>query len=109
MKQKLRINNDQATKEMLEKEEYKYGFVTDVEQDILPKGLDEGVIKYISEKKKEPEWLFEFRIKAYRRWLKMKVPLWAKLKIKPIDYNDIIYYAGPKRKPESLEEINPEI
>jgi len=109
MNQELKIDNNQATKEMLEKEEYKYGFVTDVEQDILPKGLDENVIHYISKKKNEPKWLLEFRIKAYRRWLKMKDPLWAKLKIKPIDYNNISYFAGPKIKPESLDEIDPEI
>jgi Fe-S cluster assembly protein SufB len=109
MNQELKIDNNQATKEMLEKEEYKYGFVTDVEQDILPKGLDENVIHYISKKKNEPKWLLEFRLKAYRRWLKMKDPLWAKLKIKPIDYNNISYFAGPKIKPESLDEIDPEI
>jgi len=109
MTKELRIDNDEATKEMLQNEEYKYGFVTDIEQDIFPKGLDEKVIHHISEKKDEPKWLLDFRLKAYRRWLKMKEPIWPNLEIKPIDYNGISYFAGPKKKPESLDEIDPEI
>ena len=81
MAEELKIDNDKSTKEMLEKEEYKYGFVTEVEQDILPKGLSEEVIKFISKKKNEPEWLLDFRLKAYNRWLKMKDPAWGKLDI----------------------------
>ncbi len=109
MTKELRIDNDEATKEMLQNEEYKYGFVTDIEQDIFPKGLDEKVIHHISEKKDEPKWLLDFRLKAYKRWLKMKEPVWPNLEIKPIDYNGISYFAGPKKKPESLDEIDPEI
>ena len=109
MSKELKIDNDEATKEMLQNEEYKYGFVTDIEQDILPKGLDEKVIHHISEKKDEPKWLLNFRLNAYKRWLKMKEPVWPNLKIKPIDYNGISYFAGPKKKPESLDEIDPEI
>ena len=109
MTKELRIDNDEATKEMLQNEEYKYGFVTDIEQDIFPKGLDEKVIHHISEKKDEPKWLLDFRLKAYKRWLKMKEPIWPNLEIKPIDYNGISYFAGPKKKPESLDEIDPEI
>lgn len=109
MTKELRIDNDRATKEMLQNEEYKYGFVTDIEQDIFPKGLDEKVIHHISEKKDEPKWLLDFRLKAYKRWLKMKEPVWPNLEIKPIDYNGISYFAGPKKKPESLDEIDPEI
>ena len=109
MTKELRIGNDEATKEMLQNEEYKYGFVTDIEQDIFPQGLDEKVIHHISEKKDEPKWLLDFRQKAYRRWLKIKEPIWPNLEIKPIDYNGISYFAGPKKKPESLDEIDPEI
>ena len=109
MTKELRIDNDEATKEMLQNEEYKYGFVTDIEQDIFPQGLDEKVIHHISEKKDEPKWLLDFRLKAYKRWLKMKEPIWPNLEIKPIDYNGISYFAGPKKKPESLDEIDPEI
>ena len=109
MTKELRIDNDEATKEMLQNEEYKYGFVTDIEQDIFPQGLDEKVIHHISEKKDEPKWLLDFRLKAYKRWLKMKEPVWPNLEIKPIDYNGISYFAGPKKKPESLDEIDPEI
>ena len=73
MAEELKIDNDKATKEMLEKEEYKYGFITEVEQDVLPIGLNEDVIKFISKKKNEPEWLLDYRLKAYKKWLTMKI------------------------------------
>ncbi len=93
------------------KSEYKYGFVTDIETDTFPKGLSEKIIRRISSVKKEPEFLLEFRLKAYRHWLKMKMPRWANLKLPEIDFQDMIYYAAPRPKagPESLDEIDPEL
>ena len=90
---------------------YKYGFVTDIETEKAPKGLNEHIIRFISEKKEEPEWMLEWRLKAYRYWLKMTPPDWAKLNIPPIDYNDIYYYAAPKQKKklESLDEVDPQL
>ena len=92
-------------------EPYKYGFETDVDADIAPKGLSEDIICFISAKKNEPKWLLEYRLKAYRHWLTLKEPHWGKLKYTPIDYQDIYYYAAPKHKetPKSLDEIDPEI
>ena len=72
---------------------YKYGFVTDIASDKAPKGLNEDIIRFISEKKSEPEWMLKWRLKAYRHWLKMPEPNWSKLSIAPIDYNDIYYYS----------------
>ncbi len=97
--------------EKLAQEEYKYGFVTDVEQEIAPKGLNEDVIRMISSKKNEPEWLLEWRLGAYEHWKKMKEPRWAFLRYPKIDFNDISYYAAPKSnpRPKSLDEIDPEI
>jgi Fe-S cluster assembly protein SufB len=91
--------------------EYKYGFFTDVERDDIPRGLSEEVVRLISAKKNEPEWLLEWRLKAYRMWLTMEEPTWHNLTIAPIDYQDIIYYSAPKRKPalNSLDEVDPEI
>jgi len=91
--------------------EYKYGFFTDVERDDIPRGLNEDVVRLISAKKNEPEWLLEWRLKAYRTWLTMEEPTWHNLTIAPIDYQDIIYYSAPKRKPalKSLDEVDPEI
>ena len=91
--------------------EYKYGFYTDLELDLLPKGLSEDVVRMISEKKGEPSWMLEWRMKAYNHWKTMKMPGWAHLKIPEIRYQDIIYYAAPKQKikPESLDEIDPEL
>tara|TARA_B100001996_G_scaffold349881_1_gene308885 strand:+ start:171 stop:1628 length:1458 start_codon:yes stop_codon:yes gene_type:complete len=109
MVEELKIDNDQETKDMLENNEYKYGFVTEVEQEIIPKGINEDVLRFISKKKNEPEWLLDFRLKAYKKWKKMKEPSWAKLKIEPIDYNAISYFAAPKEMPKSLDDIDPEI
>lgn len=90
--------------------EYKYGFVTDVETDTIGKGLNEDVIRTISAKKEEPEWLLEFRLKAYRKWLIMKMPRWAQLNIPEIDYQDIIYYAAPKQEvKKEWEDVDPEL
>ncbi len=95
----------------LARREYKYGFITDVEQDIVPRGLSESVVRLISEKKNEPAWLLDWRLKAYRIWRTMKEPTWANIKYGPIDYQNMIYYAAPKRRPslESLDEVDPEI
>ncbi|WP_462136948.1 Fe-S cluster assembly protein SufB [Candidatus Mycalebacterium sp.] len=97
--------------EDLARQEYKYGFTTDVEQDIAPKGLNEDVIRFISAKKEEPKWLLDWRLKAYKHWLTMKEPKWANIKYPSIDYNAISYYAAPKSgdRPESLDDIDPEI
>ena len=91
--------------------EYKYGFYTDIDIDTIPKGLNEDVIKIISAKKQEPDWLLEFRLKAYRAWLGKKMPEWAHLDIPEINYQDIIYYAAPKQKAKlnSLDEVDPEL
>src|SRR6187399_600368 len=91
--------------------EYKYGFVTDVEQDIAPKGLNEDIVRLISSKKGEPEWLLEWRLRAFRVWLKMTEPSWQNVKYEAIDYQGISYYAAPKEKKKlnSLDEVDPEI
>ena len=92
--------------------EYKYGFTTDIETDIIPKGLNEDVIRLISAKKGEPGWLLDFRLKAYRRWTTMTMPRWAHLDIPDIDFQDISYYADPRNKkaaPGSLDEVDPEV
>lgn len=91
--------------------EYKYGFFTDVETEVIPKGLSEEVVRMISAKKNEPEFMLEYRLKAYNHWLGMKMPEWAHLKIPKINYQDIIYYAAPKQTVtiESIDEIDPEI
>ena len=97
---------DQVTKE-----EYKFGFVTDIETDIIEKGLSEDVVRLISLKKEEPEWMLDFRLKAYRKWVEMKKPNWAYLNVPPINYQDISYYAAPKKKKvvNSLDEVDPEL
>ena len=91
--------------------EYRYGFTTQIDTEILPVGLNEKVIEEISRKKGEPEWLLEFRLKAYEYWKKMEMPRWAHLDIPDIDYQAISYYAAPKTKnaPKSLDEVDPEI
>ncbi len=91
--------------------DYKFGFVTDIDMDMAPKGLNEDIIRYISKKKNEPDFMLEYRLRAYRKWLTMKEPDWAHLNIPPIDYQDIIYYAAPKKKKElsSLDEVDPEL
>jgi Fe-S cluster assembly protein SufB len=105
------MRNETSTLETLTSQEYKYGFVTEIEEETVPKGLNEDIIRLISSKKKEPDFLLEWRLKAYRHWLTMKEPKWANVHYPPIDYQDIIYYAAPKRKPKwnSLEEVDPEL
>ncbi len=93
------------------KSEYKYGFVTDVESETIPKGLSEDTVRLISQKKGEPKWLLEYRLKAFKHWLTMEEPDWAHLKYPVIDFQDIIYYSAPKKKKqlESLDEVDPEL
>ena len=95
--------------EALAEQEYAYGFVTDVEQDTVPPGLSEDVIRLISARKDEPEWLLEWRLRAYRHWLTMTEPTWSNVRYPPIDYQAISYYAAPRKRPASLDEIDPEI
>ncbi len=100
------------TLERLANQEYKFGFVTEIEQEIIPKGLSEDIVRLISAKKNEPEWMLEWRLKAYRHWLTLEEPSWANVQYPPIDYQDAYYYAAPKSaadKPKSLDEIDPEI
>jgi Fe-S cluster assembly protein SufB len=100
------------TARALEADKYKYGFVTDIEQDFAPKGLNEDIVRYISAQKKEPEWLLEWRLAAYRRWLTMEEPTWAMVNYPKIDYQDMYYFAAPKKEgdgPKSLDEIDPDI
>ncbi|HEX6972935.1 MAG TPA: Fe-S cluster assembly protein SufB [Vicinamibacterales bacterium] len=105
------MSTSTETIEQLANQEYKYGFVTDVETETIPKGLNEDVIRLISEKKGEPEWLLEWRLKAYRLWLTMKEPTWQNVKYDPINYQDIVYYSAPKKKKtlNSLDEVDPEV
>jgi len=90
---------------------YEWGFTSDIEQEFAPKGLSEDTVRFISARKQEPEWMLEWRLKAYRHWLTMTPPDWAKLNVPPIDYQDAYYYAAPKQKPSlgSLDEVDPEI
>ena len=101
---------DKVLKEVTESE-YKYGFVTDIEADEIPAGLSEETVKLISAKKNEPEWMLDFRLKAFKKWQTMKMPEWAHLQIPEIKYQDIIYYSAPKQKAtlNSLDDIDPEI
>ncbi|MDR0711979.1 MAG: Fe-S cluster assembly protein SufB [Prevotellaceae bacterium] len=91
--------------------DYKYGFTSDVESEVIPKGLSEEVVRLISSKKNEPAWLLRFRLNAYRRWLDMQMPTWAQLQIPEIDYQDVIYYAAPKpvSAKKSMDEVDPEL
>ncbi|MFM5916756.1 MAG: Fe-S cluster assembly protein SufB, partial [Novosphingobium sp.] len=91
--------------------DYEHGWSAEIDTDFAPKGLSEDTVRFISAKKNEPEWMLEWRLKAYRHWLTMPMPDWAKLNIAPIDYQDAYYYAAPKAKPKlgSLDEVDPEI
>ncbi len=101
----------ETTLDRWEKEQYKYGFVTDIETDSVPPGLNEEVIRLISSKKGEPQFMLDYRLKAYRHWLTMKEPTWANIKYPPIDYQQIIYYSAPKQKKglKSLDEVDPKL
>jgi Fe-S cluster assembly protein SufB len=100
-----------STIEQIASQEYKYGFVTDIEADQAPPGLNEDIIRLISAKKNEPEWMLDFRLKALRHWTTMKEPTWANVKYGPIDYQSICYYSAPKQKKKlnSLDEVDPEL
>ena len=97
--------------EALANQEYKWGFVTDIGADSIPKGLNEEIIRLISAKKNEPEFMLDWRLKSYRHWLTMEEPRWANVHFPPIDYQDIVYYSAPKSKagPKSLDEVDPEL
>ena len=104
----------QSEDELLEKvtsSEYKYGFTTDIESDTIPKGLSEEVVRIISAKKNEPEWMLEYRLNAYNTWLKMEEPEWANVSYNKPNYQDVIYYSAPKQKPvlDSLDDLDPEM
>lgn len=100
-----------AAIEALANREYKYGFVTDIESETVPRGLSEDIVRTISAKKNEPEWMLEWRLKAYRHWLTMEEPDWANVSYPKVDYQDIIYYSAPKpkKKLESMDEVDPEL
>lgn len=106
------LNEQTIEENTLSSREYKYGFVTDIETDRIPNGLSEDVVRMISNKKEEPQWMLDFRLKAYRHWLTLKEPTWPNFKYGPIDYNAISYYSAPKKNPEklsSLDEVDPEL
>ena len=101
------MDKDQNIIEEFTRGEYKEGFVTQVEQELIPKGLNEDIIRMISRRKEEPEWLLDFRLDAFRKWQKMEEPSWAHLDLPKIDYQDIIYYAAPKQDKDRPKEIDP--
>ncbi|MGI9542360.1 MAG: Fe-S cluster assembly protein SufB [Cyclobacteriaceae bacterium] len=105
------MSKDNQILEEFTNSEYKYGFESDIDTEVVPKGLDESTIRLISAKKEEPDWLLEWRLKAFRLWQKMEQPKWANVKFPAINYQDIIYYAAPKQKvsPKSLDEVDPEL
>ena len=100
-----------ATIEALANREYKYGFVTDIEAETIPRGLNEDIVRTISAKKNEPQWMLDWRLKAYRHWLTMTEPAWPNVHYPKLDYQDIIYYSAPKpkKKLESIDEVDPEL
>jgi len=105
------MSKDNQLLEELSKSDYKYGFHSDIETDSAPMGLNEGIVRFISAKKEEPEWMLEWRLSAYRHWLTLKQPTWQNVTFPAINYQDIIFYAAPKQKitPKSLDEIDPEL
>ena len=105
------MSTQQQDLDALVAQKYRHGFVTDIESDTVPPGLDEDVIRLISRKKGEPQFMLDWRLKAYRHWLTMKQPEWAHVRIAPIDYQAISYYSAPKKKdgPKSLEEVDPKL
>lgn len=103
------INEEKKLLQDITKKEYKEGFVTDVDQDFIPKGLNEDIVRMISERKGEPQWLLDFRLDAFRKWQKMKMPDWGHLDMPHIDYQDIIYYAAPKKDSDRPKEIAPKL
>ena len=103
------INEEKELLQDITKKEYKEGFVTDVDQDFIPKGLNEDIVRMISERKGEPQWLLDFRLDAFRKWQKMEMPDWGHLDMPHIDYQDIIYYAAPKKDSDKPKEIDPKL
>ncbi|NNK97942.1 MAG: Fe-S cluster assembly protein SufB, partial [Xanthomonadales bacterium] len=106
------MSGDNSTIHSLVEQKYQHGFVTDIESDTLPPGLSEDVIRAISARKNEPEWLLEWRLKAYAHWVSMQQPDWAHLKIDPIDFQAISYFSAPKSdkdRPQSLDEVDPKL
>lgn len=103
------INEEKELLQNITKKEYKEGFVTDVDQDFIPKGLNEDIVRMISERKSEPQWLLDFRLDAFRKWQKMEMPEWGHLDLPHIDYQDIIYYAAPKKDADRPKEIDPKL
>lgn len=103
------INEEKELLQDITKKEYKEGFVTDVDQDFIPKGLNEDIVRMISERKSEPQWLLDFRLGAFRKWQKMEMPEWGHLDMPHIDYQDIIYYAAPKKDADRPKEIDPKL
>ena len=106
-----RMKNSEALEAARKASDYEWGFVSDIEQEFAPKGLSEETVRFISAKKNEPQWMLDWRLRAYRHWLTMETPDWAKLDVPPINYQDAYYYAAPKKKVEleSLDELDPEI
>lgn len=105
------LSEDEKIIQEFTDKKYEYGWVTDIESDKAPKGLNEDIIRFISKKKEEPEWMLEYRLKAFRYWQKMEEPEWAHVEYPPIDFQDVYYYAAPKQKPklDSLDEVDPEL
>lgn len=103
------INEEKELLNDITKSEYKEGFVTDVEQEFIPKGLNEDIVRMISKRKDEPQWLLDFRLEAFRKWQKMEMPEWGHLDMPHIDYQDIIYYAAPKKDSDRPKEIDPKL
>ena len=100
----------QTAEQLAEDSEYKYGFITEIESEFAPKGLNEDIVKFISKKKEEPDWLLEWRLIAYRQWLEMEEPKWALVEYPEIDFQDAYYFAAPKsdeNAPKSLDEVDP--
>ncbi len=103
------MNNEQISDLLDERDEYKYGFTTDIETEYLPKGIDENIVRTISEMRHEPDWLLDFRLRAFRAWSTMKVPTWGHVKLPEIDFQDIIYFARPKQKKSADEPMDPKL
>lgn len=103
------MNNEQISDLLDERDEYKYGFTTDIETEYLPKGIDENIVRTISEMRHEPDWLLDFRLRAFRAWSRMKVPTWGHVKLPEIDFQGIIYFARPKQKKSADEPMDPKL
>src|SRR5688572_31036703 len=106
------MTSEPITVNEIAEREYRAGFVTDIESEQIPAGLSEDVVRLISAKKGEPEWLLDWRLKAYRHWLTMTEPTWPNVHYPPIDYQSIVYYSAPKQKkdgPKSLDEVDPKL